>query len=213
MSLGNALGKLGERESGTARFEQSVAAYRAALEERTRERAPLDWAATQVALEPMANRKHLKRLREGVDGWNAWRAVQPSSIVANFSRANLSGANLNGADLRQVELQEAQLSWASLKRADLSEADLTHADLFEANLSRADLSGAILSGVNLSGAKLSKAHLSEAYLSGADLSGADLRGRTSPEPTSQGLILGERTFATRTSGGQTLSGPRWLRPI
>ena len=38
---------LGERESGTARLEEAVAAYRAALEERTRERVPLDWATTQ----------------------------------------------------------------------------------------------------------------------------------------------------------------------
>ena len=37
---------LGERESGTARLEEAVAAYRAALEERTRERVPLDWAAS-----------------------------------------------------------------------------------------------------------------------------------------------------------------------
>ena len=39
--------ELGERESGTARLEEAVAAYRAALEERTRERVPLDWAGTQ----------------------------------------------------------------------------------------------------------------------------------------------------------------------
>ena len=39
--------ELGERESGTARLEEAVAAYRAALEERTRERVPLRWAATQ----------------------------------------------------------------------------------------------------------------------------------------------------------------------
>ena len=45
--LGAALWKLGERESGTARLEEAVAAYRAALEERTRERVPLDWAGTQ----------------------------------------------------------------------------------------------------------------------------------------------------------------------
>jgi hypothetical protein len=32
---------LGERESGTARLEEAVAAYRAALEEGTRERVPL----------------------------------------------------------------------------------------------------------------------------------------------------------------------------
>ena len=39
--------ELGERESGTAHLEEAVAAYRAALEERTRERVPLDWAMTQ----------------------------------------------------------------------------------------------------------------------------------------------------------------------
>ncbi len=37
---------LGERASGTARLEEAVTAYRAALEEYTRDRVPLDWAAT-----------------------------------------------------------------------------------------------------------------------------------------------------------------------
>ena len=46
-NLGNALEKLGERESGTSRLEDAVAAFRAALTERTRERVPLDWATTQ----------------------------------------------------------------------------------------------------------------------------------------------------------------------
>jgi hypothetical protein len=46
-NLGNALSALGERESGTARLEEAVAAYRAALEERTCERAPVQWEATQ----------------------------------------------------------------------------------------------------------------------------------------------------------------------
>ena len=46
-NLGAALNKLGERESGTARLEAAVAAYREALKERTRERVPLDWAGTQ----------------------------------------------------------------------------------------------------------------------------------------------------------------------
>jgi tetratricopeptide (TPR) repeat protein len=45
--LDNALTTLGERESGTARLEQAVNAYRDALEERTRERVPLDWAKAQ----------------------------------------------------------------------------------------------------------------------------------------------------------------------
>ena len=46
--LGNALWTLGERESGTARLREAVAAYRAALQERTRDRVPLDWATTQT---------------------------------------------------------------------------------------------------------------------------------------------------------------------
>ena len=50
MNLGNALEVLGERESGTAHLEQAVAAYRLALQERTRERVPLDWADTQFDL-------------------------------------------------------------------------------------------------------------------------------------------------------------------
>ena len=45
--LGNSLQTLGERESGTARLEEAVTAYRHALEERTRDRVPLDWAVTQ----------------------------------------------------------------------------------------------------------------------------------------------------------------------
>jgi len=45
--LGNALAAIGERESGTARLEAAVAAFSEALKEMTRERVPLDWAATQ----------------------------------------------------------------------------------------------------------------------------------------------------------------------
>ena len=41
------LRRLGERESGTARLDEAVAAYRDALQERTREKVPLQWAMTQ----------------------------------------------------------------------------------------------------------------------------------------------------------------------
>jgi len=40
----------GEREGGTAKLEQAVAAFREALKERTREHVPLDWASTQSNL-------------------------------------------------------------------------------------------------------------------------------------------------------------------
>lgn len=45
--LGNALATLGEREIGTARLEESITAFRAALAEITRPQAPLDWATIQ----------------------------------------------------------------------------------------------------------------------------------------------------------------------
>jgi tetratricopeptide (TPR) repeat protein len=48
--LGIALFRLGERESGTARLEKAVAAYREALQENTRDRVPLEWATTQMGL-------------------------------------------------------------------------------------------------------------------------------------------------------------------
>jgi len=48
--LGTALATLGERESGTGKLEEAVAAYREALKEWTRERVPLDWATTQMNL-------------------------------------------------------------------------------------------------------------------------------------------------------------------
>ena len=50
-NLGNALRSLGERESGTARLEEAVTAYQAALEEFTEENAPHYWTVTQQNLE------------------------------------------------------------------------------------------------------------------------------------------------------------------
>jgi hypothetical protein len=51
-NLGSALETLGGRESDTKRLEEAVEAYRAALQERTRERMPLQWATTQNNLAP-----------------------------------------------------------------------------------------------------------------------------------------------------------------
>ena len=45
--LAMALSILGERESGTARLDEAVLAFRDALKEQTRERVPLEWAMTQ----------------------------------------------------------------------------------------------------------------------------------------------------------------------
>ncbi len=74
--LGNALATLGERESGSERLLESVAAYRAALLETTRERVPLDWATTQNnlgnALATLGARESgSERLLEAVEAYRA----------------------------------------------------------------------------------------------------------------------------------------------
>ena len=76
MNLGGALTRLGERENGTKSLEEAVAAYRAALEERTHERVPLDWAATQnnlgTALGSLGVRENgTKRLEDAVAAFDA----------------------------------------------------------------------------------------------------------------------------------------------
>ena len=75
-NLGIALWTLGERESGTGRLEEAVAAYRAALMERTRDRVPLDWATTQNnlgnALSTLGEREsETARLEEAVQAYRS----------------------------------------------------------------------------------------------------------------------------------------------
>jgi tetratricopeptide (TPR) repeat protein len=72
--LGNALAAFGERESGTQRLEEAVAAHRSALHELTRERLLLDWAATQYNLGNALRRlgeqeRGTQSLEEAVDAY------------------------------------------------------------------------------------------------------------------------------------------------
>ena len=78
-NLGNAVVVLADREGGTGRLEEAVVAYRAALQELTRERVPLQWAMTQENLTRVfsllairvageAKRKYLTDALTAVDG-------------------------------------------------------------------------------------------------------------------------------------------------
>jgi uncharacterized protein YjbI with pentapeptide repeats len=138
----------------------------------------------------MADDEHLKRLREGVKAWNAWRE-QHSEMVPNLRRAalseaDLSGANLQGADLTAASLIRANLTGANLERATLNAADLSGAILANAHLNQAVLTGAKLlearldaanlGNANLQTAQLTNASLCRAYLGEANLSEARLTG-------------------------------------
>jgi len=96
-NLGTALSRLGERESGTARLNEAVAAYRDALQEYTRERVPLDWAMTQNnlgnALSSLGERESgTARLEEAVAAYrDALAVLEPAGAdhYIAIARANL----------------------------------------------------------------------------------------------------------------------------
>ena len=83
-------GRSGQRESGTARLEEAVAAYRDALKEWTRERVPLDWATTQnnlgSALETLGERESgTARLEEAVAAYrDALQGMDPRARAARL---------------------------------------------------------------------------------------------------------------------------------
>jgi hypothetical protein len=158
----------------------------------------------------MANPEHLARLKEGVETWNKWRAVnigvKPDLNGADLDRAELVGADFSSANLRGANLSRANLVIANFSKADLSDANLTgaeviQADLSGANLRRATLNDAILweaklIRADLRGAKLGRANLFLSDLSEADLSEADL----------QSAILIETNFTNAILSGCKIYG-------
>ena len=105
-NLGNALSSLGERENEGNWLREAVAAYREALKEYPRERAPLDWAMTQNNLG-----NALARLGERDDGIGRMdEAVQCyRDALGEFTRERapmqwaMTQNNLGGALLRLGE--------------------------------------------------------------------------------------------------------------
>jgi hypothetical protein len=165
----------------------------------------------------MAHTELLKKIREGVATWNAWRrhvlVARPNLAGASLHGANLSGADLSGADLSRAtitgaDLTGANLSGANLTRAELSgakliRADLTGAKLTRVDLTRTDLSGADLHEAHLIGADLSKSDLSRANLSDADLRRSRLVRTVLEEATLTGCkIYGISTWSLRLEGAQ-----------
>jgi tetratricopeptide (TPR) repeat protein len=118
-NLGNALTTLGEREgeSGTALLEEAVAAFRAALVEYTRARAPLQWAATQNnlgnALTALGERESgLVRLEEAVAAYRA-ALEEYTQIGAPLERA----ATQNNLGTALATLGERESGTARLEEA------------------------------------------------------------------------------------------------
>jgi hypothetical protein len=140
----------------------------------------------------MANPNHLKRLRKGVDAWNAWREREPS-ITPDLSGAHLSGANLRRANLIGTDLGGAHLSEANLRRTNLIGTDLGGAHLSGADLGSAKLGGANLTGAILVGASLVDADITNADLTGCRIYGVSAWGLKLSDETKQRNLIITRT--------------------
>ena len=103
-NLGNALQELGQRESGTARLEEAVAACRAALEERSRDRVPLQWATTQNnvgnALQALGQGESgTARLQEAIRSWDACLTVASSAWLPEWVQTVRSNRHETQAEI------------------------------------------------------------------------------------------------------------------
>ncbi len=134
-TLGLALWTLGSRESGTARLEEAVTAYRASLEERTRDRVPLDWALTQMnlgnALATLGSRESgTARLEEAVTAFRAsLEEMTRDRVPLDWARTQMNLGNalqtLGSRESGTARLEEAVAAY----RASLEEMTLDRVPL------------------------------------------------------------------------------------
>jgi uncharacterized protein YjbI with pentapeptide repeats len=167
----------------------------------------------------MANQRHLKILKEGVDAWNQWREAHPRIVIelsgadlseAELSRVDLSEARLDSADLSAARLNNANLAGANLTMANLTAANLEHANLHAAYLVLTDFGGADLGGANLSRADLRGANLTLANLHSADLAKATLAGAILIDTNLDQADLSEAYLAETVLGNTSLANVKGL---
>lgn len=112
----------GERESGTARLNDAVAAYREALKERTRERVPLQWAVTQsnlgAALARLGRRESgTARLEEAAEAFReALKEQTREQVPLDWA---MTQNNLGNALARQGERESGTARLEEAERAIL----------------------------------------------------------------------------------------------
>ena len=112
-NLGGALWRLGERESGTAKLEEAVAAFREALKEWTRERVPLEWAATQTNLgNALASLGERRAEKDKASGCRLLAEAQ-GVLAAALEEARNSGAS-HYVSIAQGNLARADVAIARL---------------------------------------------------------------------------------------------------
>ncbi len=151
----------------------------------------------------MADKEHLKILRQGVEAWNQWRDDNPEIrpdlsddrffhdpyfipqklLKANFTNTNLSNIDLTDcifdkADLRGANLSGVKCNYTSFRNSDFRGANLTKAQLGY------DIDGYPIDspdeepyvGCSVIDLNLSETNLHGAYLGALDLTQVNFKG-------------------------------------
>ena len=145
--LGNALQALGERESGTGKLAEAVAAYREALKENTRERVPLQWAMTQNnlgnALKTLGERESgTKKLDEAAAAYGeALKENTRERVPLQWATTQMNLGNalqaLGERESGTGKLEEAVAAYREALKEWTQEAAPNDHDITQANLNRA----------------------------------------------------------------------------
>jgi hypothetical protein len=138
----------------------------------------------------MANKEHLKIIRQGVAIWNQWRvqnpATQPDLRDADLSQGSgLAVAYLSGMDLRNADLRSSNCDGVLMPNANLENAMLQDANFFRAVITNVNFRRANMTMCGMADCDLSGSSLIEANLLGADLSGGRMKK----------VLLGNTIFA------------------
>ena len=153
----------------------------------------------------MANKEHLKIIKQGAKVWNEWiqNEARASSVKrkADLSKADLREMNLKEIDFSFVNLRDSKLRHANLKNASFAGATLENSDLRDTNLFKASLVKANLVNSNLENATLFQADVQYANLSGANLTRAylyssDFSGATLDRANLTGSMMSETVFGS-----------------
>ena len=125
--LGNALVRLGERTSGTARFEQAIAAFNAALSYLTREKNPHEWGVTtndlgNALLRIGERERGTTRLKESIDTIKkALEAVDPDRSLDWAKVQNNYGTALATLCARESGTENLRMAIEAYKTAQLAQ--------------------------------------------------------------------------------------------
>ena len=121
----------------------------------------------QAPSDTLTAEQQFEILRDGVAGWNAWRAKN-EAIFPNLRGLDLRGLHLEEVNLRDADLSGVNLSGACLRRSDLSGAFLRLANLENADLSYVQAFQAAFTSARLRGSDMTNAVITKAMLDLAD---------------------------------------------